>query len=240
MQFIPIKTRKFLPPKDSLQDLLACLPKLKEGDTVFITSKVLAITQGRCAKIENTNKENLIKKEADRLINKPTIIAGSKIFLTIKDNTIIPSSGIDESNGQGYYILWPKNTNLHLKKIHAELKKKHKIKKLGVIVTDSHTTPLRWGVTGVSIGHYGLEPLIDYRNKKDLFGRKLKFTQTNVVDSLAAMAVLLMGEGKQGTPLLVARGVKQINFIEGNNYKQFVINPEKDIYREILKPFKKT
>lgn len=240
MQFIPVKTRKFLPPKDSLEDLLKTLPKLKEGDLVFFTSKVLAITQGRCIEIGKINKDKLIAKEADRIIKKPVIAAGSKIFITIKDNTIIPSSGIDESNGKGYYILWPKNTSAYLKIIHSALTQKNKIKKLGIVATDSHTVPLRWGVVGTSIGFYGFEPLLDYRHKKDLFGRKLKFTQSNIVDSLSAMAVLLMGEGSEGTPLLIGRGLKNLKFTNKNRYKNFIINPKKDIYRDILKPFKKT
>lgn len=239
MQFIPIKTRKFLPPKDSLEDLLNELPKLKDGDVVFITSKILAITQGRCVKVENVNKDSLIAKEADRIIKKPVMAAGSKIYLTIKDYTLIPSSGIDESNGKGYYILWPKNTNAYLKKIHLYLTKKNRIKNLGIVATDSHTTPLRWGVIGTSTGFYGVEPLLDYRNKKDLFGRKLKYTQSNIVDSLSAMAVLLMGEGKESTPLLIGRGLKMLKFNNKNLYKKFIINPKKDIYRELLKPFKK-
>jgi F420-0:gamma-glutamyl ligase len=239
MQFIPIKTRAFLPPKDNLFELLDTLPKLKERDVVFITSKVLAITQGRSVKIEGTDKSKLIKQEADRLVKKPVIAAGSKIYLTIKDNTLIPSSGIDESNGNGYYILWPKNTNAYLKKIHIYLTKKHGIKKLGVISTDSHTTPLRWGVTGISTGFYGIKPVKDLRGKKDIFGKKLKFTQANVVDALSVMAVLLMGEASEKTPMLIGRGLAMVEFTDKNLYKKFVIDPKKDIYRELLKPLRK-
>jgi len=239
LQFIPVKTRKFLPPRDSLEDLLSSLPKLKEGDVIFITSKVLAITQGRCVETALVNKDKLIAKEADRIIKKPVIAAGSKIYLTIKDATLIPSAGIDESNGRGYYILWPKDTNAYLKKIRSRLVKKNKLKKLGVVATDSHTVPMRWGTIGTSIGFYGLEPLRDYRSTKDLFGRRLKYTQSNIVDALCAMAVLLMGEGREGTPLLIARDLNMVKFTNKNRYKSFIIDPKKDIYKELLKPFKK-
>jgi dihydrofolate synthase / folylpolyglutamate synthase len=48
----------------------------------------------------------------------------------MKDNTLIPSAGIDESNANGYYILRPKNIQKMTKEIWQYLKKKCKIKKL--------------------------------------------------------------------------------------------------------------
>lgn len=241
MQFIKVKTRAFIPPKDDVFELLnQHLPKLKEGDVVFIASKVLAIHQGRCiekSKIKN-QKSKLIKQEADyRLPGQ--LVAGSEIILTIKDHTLIPSAGIDESNGKGYFILWPKNTNQLCKQICEYLKKRDKVKKLAVIATDSHTTPLRWGTTGISIGFFGLEPLFDYRGKKDIFGRKLKYTQSNIVDALSAMAVLLMGEGSERIPMVIGRGLNFIKFTNKDSYKKLVIDPKKDLYYPILKIFRK-
>jgi F420-0:gamma-glutamyl ligase len=158
MKFLPIKTRQLLPPKENIYKILdKHLPKLKEGDVLLIASKILALHQGRCIKVSDVEKSALIKKEADYLLPKHKI-KGSDIILTIKDSTLIPSAGIDESNGNGYYILWPKNTNQLCKKICGYLKKKFKIKKLAVIATDSHTTPLRWGTMGISIGFFGIEP----------------------------------------------------------------------------------
>lgn len=52
MKFIPVKTRRVLPPKDDIYPILDdFLPKLREGDIIFITSKILAIHQGRCVKM---------------------------------------------------------------------------------------------------------------------------------------------------------------------------------------------
>ncbi len=246
MQFIPIKTRALLAPRDDIFEVFEqSLPKLKEGDVLFIASKVLAIHQGRCIKIEEADKSarykqkhQLINKEAD--FNMPgNMVAGSEIILTIKDHTLIPSAGIDKSNGSGYYILWPKNTNALCKEICQKLKRKYKIKKLAVVATDSHTTPLRWGTTGISIGFYGFNPLKDYRGQKDIFGIKLKYTQSNIVDGLSAMAVLLMGEGNEQTPLVILRGAPFIKFTDKNLYKKFVIDPKKDLYAPLLKLFRK-
>lgn len=229
-----------MPPKDDIFKLIdRHLPKLREDDVLFITSKILGVHQGRTLKIQETRDKNqVIKQEADFSLPKHKL-AGHDFILTIKDNTLIPTAGIDESNGNGYYILWPKNTQKLLKEIWQFLRKKYKIKNLGVVATDSHTIPLRWGTQGISIGFYGFKPLLDYRGKKDIFGRKLKFTQSNIVDSLSATAVLLMGEGSEKTPLLILRGAKFIKFTATDNYKKLVIDPKHDIYAPLLKPFRK-
>lgn len=238
MQFITIKTRKFLPPKDDLFEALdKSLPKLKNGDVVFITSKVVSIHQGRCVELTHkSHKAELIEQEADYSLPKRKVSKYS-IYLTIKNNILIPSAGIDESNAKGYSILWPREPYKAAQEICSYLKKKFQIKKLAVIITDSHTTPLHWGVTGISIGFFGLEPLFDYRGKKDIFGRKLNFTQKNVVDGITATAVLLMGEAAEQTPLAILRGANFIKFTNKPTHKKFIIDPKKDLYAPLLKPF---
>ncbi|MBI3232200.1 MAG: coenzyme F420-0:L-glutamate ligase, partial [Candidatus Doudnabacteria bacterium] len=212
--------------------------KLKQGDVLVMASKILAIHQGRTLKIQNLNdKYKIIKTEADYSLPKNKV-ASADIILTIKDNTLIPSAGIDESNGQGYYILWPKNASQEAKQISSYLKKRDGIKQLGVIIADSHTTPLRWGTQGIAIGFYGLEPLRDYRGAKDIFGRKLKYTQSNIVDSLANLAVTVMGEGKEQTPIIIIRGMKNLKFTNQPTHRKLMIEPKKDLYYPLLKIFK--
>ena len=92
---------------------------------------------------------------------------------------------------------------------------------------------------GVSIGFFGIKPLKDYRHKKDIFGRKLKYTQSNVVDALSAMAVMMMGEGKERTPILILRGAKYLEFTKKGLFPKLVIDPKDDIYAPLLKLFKK-
>ncbi len=239
MKFLPIKTRAMLPPKDDLYDLLDHdLPRLKENDILFITSKIVAIHQGRCVKIEpGVNKDDLIKKEAEKYIPRVKI-PKNFVILTLKNHTLIPSSGIDKSNGNGYYILWPKHINSEAQTICKYLKKKHNIKKLGVVITDSHTIPLRYGVLGISIGFFGLKPLIDYRGHLDIFGEKLWITRANIVDSFAATAVLLMGESAEQTPLLILRNAPLVKFTNQPSQHQLVIPQNQDIYRPLLKAFR--
>jgi coenzyme F420-0:L-glutamate ligase len=242
MKFIPVRTRPVLPPRDDIYPILAeFLPRLHEGDILFITSKILAIHQGRCVKIEqgdgDAQKERLIKREADRYEQSP-LRSWKNLYLTIKDNTLIANAGIDESNANGYFVLWPRRPSPSAREICTYLKRKHQLRKLAVVVTDSHIVPLRKGTLGISIGFYGMKPVYDYRGKPDIFGRLLKHTTKNIVDALTTMAVLIMGEGKEQTPLLVLRGVKFVEFTNKNTYRGSVVAPRMDLYSPFWKAFK--
>lgn len=99
MRCIPIHTTAFIPPRDDLYAMLdmldASLPRLRERDILFITSKVLAIHQGRCVKIApDSSKELLIKKGAEALIPRRLLLF-KEIPLTIKVHTLIPVAGVD-------------------------------------------------------------------------------------------------------------------------------------------------
>ncbi len=235
-----IKTRPLIPPKD---DLLSVIKesflkfKLKEKSVIVVTSKVVSIWQGRCIKIDKKiNKDELTKKEADFYINRNKV-SQKYVMLTIKNNILIPTSGIDESNANGYYILWPEEPFLAAKQIYNFIKKEYKLKEFGIIISDSHTTPLRSGIMGIGIAYYGFYPLRDYRNKKDIFGRELKMSQTNIVDSLSAAAVYTMGEGSEQTPIVVIEDAGDIKF-EINDFSKknpLEIDINEDIYAPILK-----
>jgi len=240
MKFVKVKTRVVKPPKDDIYNVMdEYLPPLEEGDVLLITSKVLGIHQGECLSQEEVkDRDELIKNNADVFIPREEC-PNEYVILTIKENTLIPSAGIDESNANGYYILWPKEINKLAREICERLKQKFAIKKLAVIITDSHTIPLRRGLVGISIGFFGLNPLRDYRGKKDIFGRELKISQSNVVDSLATMAVLLMGEGAEQTPMVIVRDADFVEFTEKETHVDVLIPIEEDIFYPLLKVFQK-
>jgi F420-0:gamma-glutamyl ligase len=71
--------------------------------------------------------------------------------------------------------------------------------------------PTRRGAIGFALAWAGFEPLYDYRRTKDIFGREFLIEQTNIADALAAAAVLVMGEGKEQTPLAILRDVPHVS-----------------------------
>lgn len=213
MKVWAIKTRRFLPPKDNLWELLSAIKKLKENSIVAITSKVVSIGEGRCISIDKISKDDLSIREADQYIPREDSPNGF-ILHTIKNNSLVASAGIDESNGNDYYILWPKDPKESVKKIWQILRKKFKVKNLGVVITDSRLIPLRRGVVGIAIAFYGFKPLKDYRGKVDIFGREFKMETSNIPDSLATTAVLEMGEGSEQQPIAIITDIPYIEFIQ--------------------------
>ena len=241
MKIIVFKTKK-VKVGDNLHKILDnSLPKLKEKDVVVITSKIISICQNRVVKNDGkTDKFDLTKKEAEFYLPKEYVNYG--VYLTIKNNILIASGGIDESNGNGYFVLWPRDLRATTNEIWNYLRKKYKINNLGVIVTDSKLTPLRKGVTGVGLSWCGFIPLRDYIGKPDIFGKNLKVTKTNIVDGLSASAVVIMGEGSEQTPLAVISEILNIEFVSRTPNKEEIndmgISPKDDVFSALLSSVK--
>lgn len=237
-----IKTRKFLPPKDNLDDLLKILvPNLKEKMIIALTSKVISICEGNTLPKNSIDRNQLVQNESEFYLEKIPHQITNTIF-TINHHMIIGGAGIDESNANGYYIILPKNPQKSAQKICQKLKKMTGLKSLGIIITDSHSTPLRRGATGISIGFAGFNPLKDYRHKKDLFGREFNFEVSNLPDALASAAVLVMGEGNEQTPIaLISDLPSKITFsfkknLNKNPDLKFYLNKEEDLFAPFFMP----
>jgi len=193
----PIKPGEFI-----LAILDQYVVSVTEKGVVAITSKIISLCQGRVVpKNSVRSKYTLVKTEADAYLREDQSLYNA--HLTIKNNILIPSAGIDESNGDGMYILYPHDIQQAAKLIWQHLCEKHQVTHLGIIITDSHTTPLRKGVTGITLGWCGFEPLYSYVGKPDIFNYPLQVTQINILDALATSAVFVMGEGSEQTPSCV-------------------------------------
>lgn len=229
MKITPIKTSIIEPnqPIEGVIDLY--VPLLKENDILAITSKIISYAQGRVVLKEDVlDKTKLIQKEAEYYVDDE-----SSFVLTIKENILLPSAGIDESNARQFYVLYPLEPQKEAQKIWLYLKEKFNLKNVGVLITDSHTTILRLGVTGIAVSWYGFRPLYSYVGKPDIFGRTLQVSQTNIVDGLAAAAVLEMGEGAEQTPLALIEEAPRVQFMPSN--ENISIDMEKDLYSPILR-----
>ena len=75
-----------------------------------------------------------------------------------------------------------------------------------MIVSDSFGRPWRYGSVNVALGVAGLPALVDMRGLPDRDGRTLQVTQVATADAVAAAAGLAMGEGSEGTPIVLVRG----------------------------------
>lgn len=230
-----IKTHKITSEdKDILEILDKYILALEENSVLAITSKIVSITEGSLAKMGDVDKEELVKKESESYLPKKS--NKYNVIFTIKNNVIVASSGIDETNGDGFFVLWPNNPFEAANKIREFLRKKFKVKNLGIVITDSKTTPLRWGVTGFSLSYSGIKPVKNYIGDVDLFGRKFEYTKTSIIDGLAAAAVLVMGEGTEQTPLAVISDIPFVEFCENNPSPEEIVGLKIDIKDDLYAP----
>lgn len=231
---LPIHTPIFRPGEDLYSFVKAALDSLAKAKepkfeklVVAVTSKIISLSENRLRAKSQMNHERLVKEQADIYVEK--IFEGC--HLTVKNNLLMPNSGVDESNSpNGEYILFPKDPFSTAKQLAQTLSVELKIREIGVIITDSFPLPLRRGTIGLSVGHWGFSAVESFVGKEDLFGRKLNMTAINKVDALAAAAVLAMGETKESTPLccLFNAPVHFWSDLESNQY-----NPSNEIEMEL-------
>jgi len=242
MQISAIKTHK-ITTKDT--DICLVLDRyfglgsdrrsIPEKSILAVTSKIVSLTQGRVMPL-TSDKQALIEQESKFFL--PRTSSKYDVQFTITNNILSASAGIDESNADNQYVLWPKDPQESANSIREYLVQKFGLKEVGVIITDSKTTPLRWGVTGISLAHSGFAALKDYIGTEDLFGRKFAYEKLNTADTLASGAIVVMGEGSEQTPLALITDVPQVEFQDRNptqeELQSLVIAPEDDLYAPLL------
>lgn len=238
MKVSAIKTVKVVLGQQLFPLLDSGLPQIRERQIVVITSKVVSICEGRIIKEDpKSDKKALVRNEADYYIEN-TAMGDIGFYLTINDDILIANSGIDESNGNGNYILWPKNPMKSAEAIWRYLKGKFGLSEIGVIITDSRIIPMRWGTLGFGLSWCGFNPLNNYIGTPDIFGRKLRVTNAAILDGLAASAVLVMGEGNEQTPLAVIDDVPFVTFRDkpptDQEITEFHITRSQDIYAPLI------
>ena len=233
----PIRTEVFQECENLFSFIVKHIKSIPEKSILVITSKVVALSEGRTvvAKDERA-KGKIIRKESDFAV--PTKF----VWLTLKDGMLMASAGIDESNANGKLILFPRDSYKTADEIRKKLKKYFGVKKIGIIITDSRTAPLRAGVTAVALGYAGFSGIKDYRGKPDIFGRRFHFSRVNVADSLATSAVFVMGEGNERYPLAIIEDIEEasVRFREKVLRKEVIIGIEDDMYKPFFTQWRKS
>lgn len=221
-----IKTRVFKEGEDLAAFIHEHIKNIPKDSILVVTSKIVALAENRVA-LEN-EKDALVRAESEW--QKKTLFGK----LTFKDGLYMWNAGIDASNGGGKIVLLPRDSFASAAKLRSALQNKYGLTKLGILITDSRIMPLRAGVVGVALGYAGFKGLRDYRGKKDIFGRALVYTQTDLADSLASAAVALMGEGSERRPLcLIERA--PVEFVSRVAKNELIVAPERDMYAPLFR-----
>jgi coenzyme F420-0:L-glutamate ligase/homotetrameric cytidine deaminase len=189
---------------------------LEDGDIIVISESALATTEGRVTNLDEVSPSSLAidlaaryskdPREMELILRESDEIVGGipGVVLTLKGGFLYPNAGIDHSNAPpGFVVLFPANPNRSAFEIRRRMSCG---KKIGVIIGDSRTHPLRLGCVGVALGCDGIEPVEDARGQKDLYGRELLITRKAVADNIVSAAQIVMGEGDEGVPAAIVRG----------------------------------
>lgn len=239
MLVISIKTPLVRAGDDIFEILAKSIKSLPERSVVVIASKIFSLCENRIIeKITGTRdeKHKLVKQEAKYYLDPHD--SKYDIMLTIKGNWMFANAGIDESNSENQYSLWPKDPQKSVNSTWSFFRHHFHLKQVGVVMSDSKSFPLNWGVIGHGIAHCGFKTLKSYIGKVDLFGRAMKMEQVNMVQGITAAAVLEMGEGAEQTPIAVVSDIKDITFQSRPpttlELKSLKINLEDDVYAPLL------
>lgn len=231
-----------------LESIEASKIELQNRDIVIIASKVISIVEGcqiplnsithfqqeakvaaKIAKLDPRFVEAVFR-DADEIFGA---VPGA--ILALRNNIIQANAGVDQSNagGDDYLIVLPRDPCRSAEKIRKRLYAKTG-KKLGIIIADSKTHPLRRGTSGFALAVSGFIPLIDDRGTKDIYGRPMKITTRAIADNLVCGAEILMGETNQKIPVVIVRGCDEITFQEEEDIENInnlmKISPQDCIY----------
>jgi F420-0:gamma-glutamyl ligase len=238
MNIEAIKTRLVRAGEYSIEQIITeHIQEIKEDSVLMISSKIVALCQNRIVDKRGITKTELIKQQAD--FYTPDGFNKYGFNFSIVNNTFIPSAGIDESNVDNAFVLWPENPQAVANEIRSFLCREYALKQVGVIITDSTCMPpMRAGTIGIMLAHSGFVAVKQLAGTKDLFGRTFEVSKSAIGGGLAAAANVVMGEGTEQTPLALASSIPFVTFQARNPTPKEIeatyIPPEIDLYAPFI------
>jgi coenzyme F420-0:L-glutamate ligase/coenzyme F420-1:gamma-L-glutamate ligase len=206
-----------------------CGEALGDGDVVVVAQKIVSKSEARTARLRDVAPSEEARRIAGQTSREPEAVQlildqsseilrahPAAIIARHRTGHVLANAGIDASNVEGgnveggeadTVLLWPQDPDASARAIRAEL---HALTgaRPAVVIADSMGRAWRIGTVGTAIGCAGLCVVDDRRGAdEDLYGRTLQATMIAVADAVAGAAVLVMGEGAEGVPAAIVRGV---------------------------------
>jgi coenzyme F420-0:L-glutamate ligase/coenzyme F420-1:gamma-L-glutamate ligase len=251
VSIIPISDFPRVKPGDDLAGLLIASLQAnslapQDGDIVVLAQKIVSKAEKRYVDLAlitaserarelaaATDKDprlvELILRESRRVVRQaPGVLVVEHRLGFIMANAGIDASNVDPAMGHEPVLLLPENPDRSAALLRDRLRAAFS-KNIGVIISDSFGRPWRLGTVGVAIGSAGLPALVDLRGQPDLYGRTLRATLVGFADEVAAAASLVMGQGAEGRPAILVRGLPHTT-TEGS-IADLVRKPEEDLFR---------
>lgn len=216
------------------------------GDILVIAQKVVSKAEGRyrdLAQVEpsaqalsvarETAKDprlvEVILNEARRVVRQgPAVLIVEHLLGFVMANAGVDRSNVDPAAGAEPVLLLPRDPDASAAALRDKIAA-HFGAAPAIIISDSFGRAWRRGTVGIALGAAGLPSLMDLRGRPDLYGRELRVTETGFADEVAAAASLLMGQGGEGIPAVLMRGLSW--FAPASPASQLIRPAEEDLFR---------
>jgi coenzyme F420-0:L-glutamate ligase/coenzyme F420-1:gamma-L-glutamate ligase len=194
------------------------------GDVFVLAQKIVSKAEGRmvdlatvepsAAAIELAAKVQKDPRLVELILSESVRVVRARPNVLIMEHRlgfVMANAGLDQSNvaspdGPQQALLLPVDPDGSAEKLKTRLSQRFGVP-VAVVINDSFGRAWRRGTCGVAIGAAGLPSLMDLRGSPDLFGRTLQVSVTGHADEIAAAASLVMGQGAEGQPVVVVRGL---------------------------------
>ena len=198
---------------------------IRHGDVVVVAQKIVSKAEGRIVRLADVTPSPRAIELGARVDKDPRaveVILGEAVevlravsgvlIVETRHGIILANAGADMSNIEhdeedDHLLLLPEDPDASADRLRAALEARVAGMKIGVIVADSVGRAWREGTVGLAIGVSGIPARLDRRGEPDLFGRALHVTEVGIADSIASAASIVMGEGAEGRPAALVRGL---------------------------------
>ena len=195
---------------------------LLDGDVLVVTQKIVSKAEGRIYRLKDIKPSYFARSVARRTYKEPELVElilresksivrmiNGHLITETRHGWVCANSAVDRSNisGGDSVSLLPIDSDESASRIRKRIKELTGIN-VAVIVSDTFGRPWRIGHVDVAIGSSGIEPILDLRGKRDLFGYILKVKKTAQIDELASAAELVIGNAMEKIPVAIIRGYK--------------------------------
>ena len=244
-------------PGDNLAEFLADAiaragETLRDGDVVVVAQKIVSKAEGRIVRLADvvpSPRAIELAARVDKDARAVEVILGESVevlravpgvlIVETRHGIILANAGADMSNIEhdaedDHLLLLPEDPDASADRLRAGLEAGGGGARIGVIVADSVGRAWREGTVGLAIGVSGLPARLDRRGEPDLFGRALHVTEVGIADSIASAASIVMGEGAEGRPAALVRGLSFEDRSEAERVGragQLVRPRERDLFR---------
>lgn len=196
----------------------------RDGDVFVLTQKIVSKAEGRIVDlatiepsaeaIELAGKVRKDPRLVELILSESVRVVRAKPGILIVEHRlgfVMANAGVDQSNvasaGETQRaLLLPLDPDGSAAMLRKRLSLRFGVP-VAVIISDSFGRAWRRGTCGIAIGAAGLPSLMDLRGSPDLFGRELQVSITGHADEIAAAASLVMGQGAEGQPVVLVRGL---------------------------------